>query len=141
MQTSYARLVDEHAGIDSRIRSLNAAIDERMPSADLAASLHELGYYVRDHLEGEAAIVEACEELRLAPSWAALLTTGKEAFETLCVDWTAFVSGWTEEAIREDCERFAADARTILARLGERVDREARALYATGLQHGVIAMK
>jgi len=65
---------------------------------------------------------------------------GEADFARLRADWSDFLANWNEELIEADREGFRCAAEAMLPRLEERVNAETRALYATGLQMGVIAL-
>jgi len=142
MKLNYGRLIDDHARIqDIADRLLSEVRRPNSTATDLAHQLNALQFVVDEHLEVEHVIVGACSELRMAKSWQELMRQGEADFARLRADWGSFLSEWNEELIEADREGFRSAAEAILPRLHERVDAETRALYATGLQMGVITLR
>ena len=142
MSVSYGRLVEDHERIEVIANAVLSEARALNPSpTNISDKLSALRFTVGEHLELERTIIDACSELRLAKSWAELMQTGQDDFQALCSDWQIFLSDWSPELVAADLDGFRFAAEDVLARLRQRVQAETRALYATGLQVGVITLK
>lgn len=136
----YHTLMAEH----DRLAGHGVALEKAIDAGDPAATFHAFAA-----LSGELVAHLAKEDSMIYPRLIAgddIATSAAaqeviDEFRDLAADWTGLVHWATHDAIAAEPDRFASEARALLARLRGRVKRENELLYPQALRAAHISLR
>jgi len=131
-----ADLLRDHAAIESLSARLALLIDRDADAAELSATLDHLVETVADHLSVEDAMIYTLAMRATSGASADGVDGMRAAFEKLKIDWGAYLTRWSAEAIAADRPAFVDASRAMLPRLRDRVRLENELLFHASMQRG-----
>lgn len=138
---SYQRLLAEHDAIEALAASLEAVLAGAASNAAAAVALLEgLTLAIEEHHRGEQAVY--CR-LRASggPAAAELIEGLAPHCDAQDAEWQTYIGDWGPDCIAADWEVFRGETIAVLARLHERLRKEASTIYPVALQRGAIRLR
>jgi hypothetical protein len=137
-----AQLIKEHEYLDALAARLEVCLCHPVSAADDAVAIRaEFSAELATHLAAEESAIygraAASNDDRLIDEADQM----QRELDVLRVDWMAYLSEWTDDVIQGDWETFAAETRTMMARLSSRIARENACLLPLALQRSVLRLK
>ena len=132
-------LVAEHLAIESEAIAMCDSLEGKEAlSVTLFTGLDNLSNLVKAHLHNEEVLLAGLSQAQIDDSRLQLWIAAANDFDRLRSDWLSFLAEWDLDTIERRRAEFAVSARSILARLTERVRFESETFYVVAVQSGAL---